>query len=344
MPKNKNALIRYKTIDKCLNNTFRKWTLNNLIEACSDALYEYEGIDTNVSKRTIQGDIQFMRSDVGYAAPIIVVDRKYYSYNDSEFSITDSPLNDTDVKLLNDAISILKQFQGFSHSKDLQEVVKKIENKVYQETSNKNPIINFDNNQDLKGIEYLDVLYKAILNKQVLKIFYHPFKFKKSRAAIFHPNLLKEFNNRWFLVGWIIGKEYPMLFALDRITKIENTVGIEYYEKKNFNPTEHFKNTIGVSVLRTPPTTIKIKLKPSWAPYVITKPLHQSQKIIEQTDDYTIITLKVHANKEFISKILGFGDNATIIAPYQLRKYFKRLLKNNLAEYNNENTKNAINK
>ena len=38
MPANKNALIRYKTIDNCLRNRYRRWTLNDLVDACSDAL------------------------------------------------------------------------------------------------------------------------------------------------------------------------------------------------------------------------------------------------------------------------------------------------------------------
>ena len=79
MPVSKNALIRYKTIDRCLRNRYRRWTLEDLIEACSDALYEYEGRDEGVSRRTVQLDIQMMRSDkLGYNAPIKVVDRKYY--------------------------------------------------------------------------------------------------------------------------------------------------------------------------------------------------------------------------------------------------------------------------
>ena len=45
MPVNRNALIRYTTIDKCLRNKYRKWTLEDLMDACSDALYEFEGID-----------------------------------------------------------------------------------------------------------------------------------------------------------------------------------------------------------------------------------------------------------------------------------------------------------
>ena len=31
MPANKNALIRYKTIDNCLRNRYRRWTLDDLV-------------------------------------------------------------------------------------------------------------------------------------------------------------------------------------------------------------------------------------------------------------------------------------------------------------------------
>jgi hypothetical protein len=60
MPVNRNALIRYRTIDQCLQNRFKKWTLDDLIDACSDAIYEYQGIDKGVSRRTIQGDIEMI--------------------------------------------------------------------------------------------------------------------------------------------------------------------------------------------------------------------------------------------------------------------------------------------
>ena len=76
MPANKNALIRYKTIDNCLRNRYRRWTLEDLVEACSDALYDMEGITKGVCARTVQMDIQIMRSDkLGYNAPIEVYDR-----------------------------------------------------------------------------------------------------------------------------------------------------------------------------------------------------------------------------------------------------------------------------
>ena len=115
MATNKLALIRYKTIDNCLKNRFRKWTLEDLMEKVSDALYEYEGISSGISKRTIQGDIQMMRSDkLGYNAPIVIVDRKFYTYDDADFSITNSPINDTDMQKMKEIVSVLKHLNGFS--------------------------------------------------------------------------------------------------------------------------------------------------------------------------------------------------------------------------------------
>ena len=110
MPVNKNALIRYKTIDRCLRNRYRRWTLEDLVEACSDALYEMEGITRGVSVRTIQGDLQIMRSDkLGYEAPIEVYDNKYYRYEDPDYSITDSPINEDMCELVIKAVSMIRK-------------------------------------------------------------------------------------------------------------------------------------------------------------------------------------------------------------------------------------------
>src|SRR5579871_3659279 len=98
MPVNRNALILYRTLDNCLRNRSRKWTLEDLIAACSEALYEYEGIDKGVSKRSIQMDLQMMRSDkLGYNAPITVLEKKYYTYENADYSITNIPLTDQDL-------------------------------------------------------------------------------------------------------------------------------------------------------------------------------------------------------------------------------------------------------
>ena len=131
MPANKNALIRYKTIDRCLRNKYRKWTLNDLVDACSEALYEMEGIDKGVSARTIQGDIQMMRSDkLGYYAPIEVYDNKYYRYSDPEYSITNTPISEDDYDLIVYAVSVIEEYSKHENIKKLIDVLTKVKDKL----------------------------------------------------------------------------------------------------------------------------------------------------------------------------------------------------------------------
>ncbi len=110
MPANKNALIRYRTIDNCLRNRYRRWTLDDLVQACCDALYDMEGIKKGVCARTVQMDMQIIRSDkLGYNAPIEVYDKIYYRYADPDYSISDMPLSIEDCKLLKKAITLLSE-------------------------------------------------------------------------------------------------------------------------------------------------------------------------------------------------------------------------------------------
>lgn len=130
MPANKNALIRYKTIDNCLRNRYRRWTLDDLVEACSDALYDMEGITKGVCARTVQMDIQIMRSDkLGYNAPIEVYDRIYYRYADPNYSITEMPLSIEDFKLIKKAIILLENKKD-KNNEDTIQVLNKVQNRL----------------------------------------------------------------------------------------------------------------------------------------------------------------------------------------------------------------------
>lgn len=130
MPANKNALIRYKTIDNCLRNRYKRWTLDDLVEACSDALYDMEEITKGVCARTVQMDIQIMRSDkLGYNAPIEVYDRIYYRYADPDYSITEMPLSIEDWKLIKKAIILLENKKDKNNEATIQ-VLNKVQDRL----------------------------------------------------------------------------------------------------------------------------------------------------------------------------------------------------------------------
>jgi hypothetical protein len=97
MPSNLNALLRYKTIDECLSNSFLECTIEVLISKCNEVLSEQQSNETSVSERTIRNDIRILRSDaLGFNAPI-VVKNGVYSYEVSDFSIFSRPVKEMEL-------------------------------------------------------------------------------------------------------------------------------------------------------------------------------------------------------------------------------------------------------
>jgi len=338
MPINKNALIRYKVLDSCFRNRQRKWTLDLLVDKVSDALYEYEGISKGASVRTIQYDIQMMRSDkLGYNAPIIVVDKKYYTYEDPKYSITNLPISHTDMQQMSEAVELLKQFKGFEHFNNLNDVVQKLEDHVYS-TSKKQPsIIHFEKNERLTGIHYLDILYKAIQEKKVLSITYKSFKAESANIITFHPWWLKEYKNRWFLFG--LKADTILNLALDRILSIETNEKIQYKPSQITSIDDYFKDVIGVTVsLNFRAENVMLWVDASNTPYVETKPLHHSQQVLERNEDgSTIVLIKVQLNFELEREILGFGASIKVLSPERLRKRISQIVQKQMDHYKQQN-------
>jgi predicted DNA-binding transcriptional regulator YafY len=335
MSQNKNALIRYKTIDKCLQNRYRQWTLEDLIECCSQALEEYEGRQIPISKRTIQMDIQLMRSEkLGYNAPIIVYDKKYYKYEDEDFTITDIPLTETDMNVLTETVSMLKQFKDFSLFNDVSDILQRLEDKIYSEKSHTKPVIYLDKNENLKGLHYLDEIYQAIIKKVTLVITYKSFKSREENKFHFHPFILKEFNNRWFLVGKKKSAAPVSNLALDRIISIDYDFNFPYIVE-DFDADLFYKNVIGVTVNSgLQPRMIELWIDADNAPYVLTKPLHHTQRLIQENEDKSVIVhLSIAPNYEMERLLLGFGCGIEILKPQNLRNRIKTMLQKALQKY-----------
>jgi len=326
MPVNRNALIRYRTIDKCLQNRRRKWTIEDLIDACNEALYEYEGIDKGLSMRTLRLDLNAMRSDkLGYNAPIVVKDKKYYTYEDADYSIANIPLTTQDLSILQEVAHLLKQFKGFSHFNEVTEMVNKLEDKIYSEQNQQPSVIDFEKNELLAGIEWLDVLYKAIVSKTTVQLTYQSFKARQASEIIFYPYLLKEYRNRWFILGMTKKGKEIVTFALDRIQNISLLNSELFREHKTFDPYTYFNDIVGVTRnTADTPTHIEFLANRVQAPYIKTKPIHASQKIVEERKEGTIFSIDVVPNFELERELIGFGEGLQVIAPISFMRRIRR--------------------
>ena len=334
MPINKLALIRYKTIDNCLQNRFRKWTLDDLVDACSRTLEEFEGITQGVSKRTVQLDIQTMRSEkLGYNAPIVVTEKKYYSYEDKNYSITNIPLTSQDLGTLTEVVEVLRQFKGFSYFDELTGMVNKLEDKIQSQKNKGRSYIHFEKNDLLKGLEHIEPLHKAILRNKVLDVMYQSFKAREASGIVFHPYLLKEYRNRWFVIGWA-KKKALLTLALDRIASIREAQGEKYIKNTHFEPETYFDDTIGVTKnVGARPQLVVMKIDRQNAPYVITKPIHPSQQLLKTEEDGMIFSIRVTWNFELEREILGFGEQIKVLSPRRLQNRIHQRVKRMMEMY-----------
>lgn len=335
MATNKNALIRYKVLDKCFRNTGRKYFINDLIDECNKVLSEIDPDFSGISRRQIFDDMLFMESGEGWSIDLGKFrdgKKVYYRYNDTSFSINNMPLNELEVTQLKSAIDILSQFKGMPQFEWIHEMVPKLQQGSSPE--NKGVIIDFDNNIYLKGIERLGELYNAILYKKVLKVTYQPFEDEKPYELIIHPNYLKQYNNRWFLFGYNPEKEkYDWNLAIDRIVDVIETKG-KYQKNTEIDWSEYFEDMIGV----TKPEDAKIEnvvlhFFGRTAKYIESKALHGSQRAKWINVNTLEVSLQVMVNYELERLILSYCESVKVIHPQNLVDTIRRRLSEGLNIY-----------
>jgi predicted DNA-binding transcriptional regulator YafY len=321
MSANKNASIRYHILDKCLSNPVRKYFIEDLVKACDEALKEINPSASGIKKRTIQYDLRHMESAEGWNAPIQHLQdgkRIYYRYSDKQFSIDNQPLNQAEIEQLKSALEILGRFQGMPQFEWVNELTPKLEQAFIIEKGTA-PIISFDNNNYLRGIKRLGELFHHILYKRPLCITYQSFKSEQPRQFIIHPYYLKQYNNRWFLFGLNHDLQKISNHPLDRIIDVKEK-SIKYIANTAYDFNEYFEDVIGVTLSsEAVPEKVILRFDPQAAPYVISKPLHGSQKSITHDDQELMISIEVIPNYELESLILSFGDLVTVLQPDTLR-------------------------
>ncbi len=319
MPTNKHASFRYRVINQCLaNGGRRKWTLEELVQEVSNCLREEFGAATSISKRSIQGDINIMRSPRprGFSAPIVCRQGQYF-YNDPNFNIEKIPLGRQELDLLRETVGLLAQFPGMPQLPALETLLNRIGGKSY--LTNLSPaFIQFETNPAVQGLEWLGTLYQAIVDQQVLLIHYHPFT-GPPLDIVLHPYLLKEWRNRWYIFGRNAADQLWNL-ALDRIQAIAIEPNISYMPNDLFNPDTWFADIVGVTKPDgAKPVNIRFITTYLNARYLETRPIHPSQRLVSQTNDRYVFALRLILNPELVNELIRFGGDLKVLEPESLR-------------------------
>jgi predicted DNA-binding transcriptional regulator YafY len=333
MATNKHAIIRYQALDKCFSNWGRKYFIDDLIQACNQALENYSGNTDGVKRRQIFDDVKFMESEQGYAIELekLKDGRKvFYRYLDKKFSINNSPINTTEAEYLKNVVSILQRFEGAPGFEWISEISSMLSDQFGLKNSDKK-VMSYDTNVDYSGYKHITPIFNAIVNRRVLSVKYEPFG-KPIFEFEFHPYFLKQYNNRWFVFGrnnMLEINQWNM--PLDRIVTMSELDGNYVNDETDWE--DFFSDFIGVTKSLEQITEVKLLFTKSQAPYIITKPIHETQKINLLEDGGLEVRINVIPNYELETMLLSFGDKVKVLEPKPLANTVRSRLKAAVNQY-----------
>ena len=328
MANTKNYSLREKIIDTYLR---RGWYTRQQIEdACNKALMAH-GENPITSRQTLMND--FLAISQKYR---ITIEKKkdgrniLYRYKDRNFSIFKSELSDLDLSRLKEALNVLSHFRGMPQFDWVDELRLRFKMGLH-DPKNPRPFVSFEDSAYNTGVEFFTPIYTAIDEKTTISIDYKSFKRSSSKEFVLSPYFLKEYNNRWFVLGKSPGYERVSIYPLDRILSMKNA-GVPY-EETDIDFESYFDNVIGVTLSDQEPEIIEIWVSNQQLGYVETKPLHRSQSIISTDETGGVVQIEIIPNYELEDKILGMGEHAKVLAPESLKAKIKARIAENLKNY-----------
>ena len=361
MPANKNAVRRYMILDQLLSDRNHYYTRKQLFEAVQAALQRID--DTfNVSKRTIEMDLYDMEEIFGINIDTEkIVDGKHViCYEDQTRSIFSKPLSDEEKKLLCEVLNTLGQFSGLDNFTWLDDLQARLNDNLsfgkrdIDADVDARKIISFSTNEELRNKDYLAGLFSAISNRRVVTVEYLKFGQTKNSKITLYPYLLKQYNDRWYLIGTPLGdKKFPFRpeflinLPLDRIESYTEVPGKEYLDYPG-DIDAHFDDIIGVTYYENEEKeTIIFAIANEDAPYIRTKKIHWTQEecpIDEQKEylqkypllkGYSFFTITCIPNYELRRLLSGFGRKLVVLSPCSLADIIYEDLRAQFEAYSN---------
>lgn len=320
MANSSNVLLRHRTIDACLRDNSKKYTLSDLINACTDAINLKSGSkkrkNPKVSVRSLQLDLQIMRDKTkGYGAPIVVYDHKYYKYSDPDYCILNAKVGKENLHLMAELIDSLKHYTSFKELSSIRNITEILEEEVNARLQKRSSVVSSEERKNPLGLEYFDTIHDAIINKKALCIGYFSSRSNNIMSIIFYPFYLKEYKGRWYALGYKDGLQGVYKLPLDRIRDYSYSI-LPFPDEYEFNPDEYFKDIIGVTKLSGEVREIRFLVKNKLAPFIRKNPLHHSQKVAyrHENGDFEY-TINIIPNREFYNLIFDYQPNIQIISP-----------------------------
>lgn len=335
MPVTKNALLRYKILDRCLSSGRFDYTKVKLLYTVNEALAD-QGIN-GISRRQLDEDMRVLQDSAMYNAPIakgIYREREcYYYYEDPDFSIFKTGLSDEEFISLRSTIEMLGKYR--SGNPWLEELITKLECR-FDIVPNNDKIVHFEENRGLAGIERLSGFIGYALNHEAIEMTYCKFG-GEELSYVFSIHCVKQYNERWYICGQSrltnrgVADYRHSIFPIDRIRSFKKS-NRQFVENTKVDYNEYFKDVVGVTVHDDVPLqTFRFRFSPNRFPYILTKPLHHSQRVVDEAERIVEITVK--HNKELDQLVFSYVPDIEVLEPVEYRKGIAGAIRRNLEKY-----------
>ena len=347
MPVNKDAMARYRIIDRMLADPHKDYTTEQITVAVSREC-------PKVTKRMIQKDIKALEEEFNKELIRNAGGRGTVKYADQSEPLFFQELTGDEEEILREALRSLGQFEGLENFTWLELLRKKLE---MPKENKERPIISFFKNELLQiNSNLLGQLFSAISRKKVIRFGYRRFADKNQpyQKITVYPYQLRQYNDRWFLLCNPIGnKQYPydpdMIYnyALDRMDG-----KIEYIDDLPYVPTvvdidARFEEIVGVTYRKDVELDdIYFAVSKRSLPYIQTKFIHatqieldaDSQKMYREKypslKDWTFFSIECRPNVELMAKLLSYGEDLVVVESDEIRERLKAIMENASKNYN----------
>lgn len=345
MPANKNAFNRYLILDELLGDRMHCYDINDLTKLVNKKLVE-DGFE-EVTRRCIEKDLNYLEY-----APIFAELERYKSstgkrcvrYLDPTFSIFNKKLSNEERSLLCEVLSTIGQFDGLDNFEWLESFRQKLGVKEHER------IIYFSNNPYLTNSNLLGTLFSFISNKVAIHLRYKLFNQEDIKSIDFHPYLLKQYNNRWFVIGAADSDGKILTFPLDRIHGITALLDRQYKPQPE-NITDRYEDIIGITYYENAPIEhIVFWVSDITSGYISTKPIHGSQREIKGEKNISLyaqypklqggkfFSIDCIINYELIREFITYGPELLVLTPVSLQEQVSERIRLMNEKYQNLRT------
>lgn len=311
----KSAFRRYKVIDSLLRNSMKRYPkMEDFIEACHTKLDFYP------SEETIQKDIANMRMPYpdGFDAPIRYNRAKMgYEYTDPNYSLSGISLRQEEVEAIVEAVDVIRSIGGSRIGDKFNHAIEKILSTTLERNNGdkSTSVLQTMVPPISRGFEHFDLFYKACRDHIPISFIHFSYKKRRFNHIILHPFLIKEFDNRWYVIGYSEIHNSIRTFGLDRVSE-PVSIKKKYITTPPKLINTYLNDVYGVfPIPEAKKEKIKIHVSQLGTHYFQAYPLHDSQKIIKESEGTSFITYEIIPSLELARYLLSQGIHVKIVEP-----------------------------